>query len=124
MSRKSNGFSLVEALVALAIIAAVTGALANTIAVHARTRAAMAQRRTALMVAQSALARVATGDQADDGQSGDLAWHVERQPYDAGGQVGAGQTFATAVPLEHISVTVEDATHHSLVTLQTIRIMR
>jgi len=124
MIRNEQGFSLVEALVALAIVAALAGALAETLGAHARTRGAMAARRQALMVAQSALARVEAGDPAEGGQWGDLTWHVAREPYDAGGSPGAGNTFAMAAPLEQVSVAVEDAAHRPLVMLRSVRVMR
>jgi prepilin-type N-terminal cleavage/methylation domain-containing protein len=124
MTRAEHGFSLVEALVALAIIAALAGALAETVGAQARLRGAVAQRREALMVAQSALARVTAGDPADGGQAGSLSWHVLREPYEGGGEAGAGQSFAAAAPLEHVSIAVDDATHHTLVTLHSVRIMR
>jgi prepilin-type N-terminal cleavage/methylation domain-containing protein len=124
MTRNDRGFSLVEALVALAIIAALAGALAETIGAHARMRAAMAQRHMALLVAQSALARVSAGDPVEGGQAGDLFWHVVREPYDAGGAIGAGQGFAVVAPLEHVGVAVEDGAHHPVVTLRTVRIMQ
>jgi prepilin-type N-terminal cleavage/methylation domain-containing protein len=124
MRRDDRGFSLVEALVALAILAALAGALAETVSAHARTRAAMAQRRIGLLVAQSVLARVAAGDPVEAGQAGNLTWHVVREPYDAGGDIGAGQGFAVVAPLEHVSVAVEDGAHRPVVTLRSVRIIR
>jgi len=124
MSRSERGFSLVEALVALAIIAALAGALAEALGANARARAAMAQRRAALMVAQSALSRIEAGDPTDTGQSDGLTWHVLREPYDAGGDLGAGQTFAAEAPLEHVSIAVENAAHQPMVTLRSVRIAR
>ena len=124
------GFSLVEALVALTIIAALAAALADTLTAHARMRGAVTDRRLALMVAQSALARIEAGDPADGGHidggaAGVLAWHAVREPYeDSGGNAGAeaGTGFAVAAPLEQISVTVDDAAQHRLITLRTVRV--
>lgn len=119
---REAGFSLAEALVALAIIAALSAAMLQTLADTTRRHTQVEQRRRAAMVAQSALARIAAGDRSDSGQDGDLSWHATRQPYDAGGRIGAGSSFAVAAPLEHVAVSVEDSAHHRLLTLASVRI--
>ncbi len=122
MSRNPSGFSLVEALVAMAIIAAMAAALATTLADHARSRRALAERRLGLMMAQSALARAEAGDRADTGRFRDLTWRVVREPYDAGGTIGAGGGFGVAAPLEHITVVVENDAHRQVASLRSVRI--
>jgi Tfp pilus assembly protein PilV len=120
---RESGVSLVEALVALAIIAALAAALAGTLADHARLQRALADRRSALLVAQSALARIEAGDRADSGSDGALTWHAAFEPYDAGGNVGAGVANGIDLPLEQVRVDVDDAAQHRLVTLRTVRIV-
>jgi type II secretion system protein I len=110
-----RGFSLVEVLIALAIIAAMTGVLAQTVAQDAHIRHTMRERRLALMLAQSALDRTVAGDQSDSGQWGELAWHVERSPY------GAVDPLDRA-PLEQVTASVTGQNHQPLVTLTTVRI--
>ncbi|WP_408590650.1 hypothetical protein [Novosphingobium sp.] len=109
------GFSLVEALIALAIIAAITAMLFTTIGQDARTRHAVAERRVAVLVAQSALDRAAAGDGATEGRSQGLDWRIAREPY------GTADPFDPA-PLEQLTVTVADAGQRPLLTLATVRI--
>lgn len=116
------GFSLIEALVALAIIAAMTSALVETVATDAHARFAIRQRREALLIAQSALDRARGGEAADSGQATgrgpELRWHIDREPYQAG-----SAPFAST-RLEQLTVTVEDPDRHPLARLATIRIVQ
>jgi general secretion pathway protein I len=116
------GFSLVEALVAFAIIAAMTGVLVETIAADAHARLAVQQRRAALLIAQSALDRARGGEAVDaghaDGPGAELSWHIEREPYEEG-----SVPFAAA-RLERLTVTVADAGGHPLARLATVRIVQ
>lgn len=122
MTARDQGFSLIEALVALAIIAALAGALAGALGDHARAARMIAERRSALVVAQSAMARIAAGERVDSGSDGALVWHAAREPYDAGGALGAGTAGSIDLPLEQVRIDVEDGARHHLVTLQTVRI--
>jgi prepilin-type N-terminal cleavage/methylation domain-containing protein len=115
MPAGERGFSLVEVLVALAIIAAMTGVLVQTVGQDAHIRRTMRERRLALMVAQSALDRTVAGDSADNGRWGDLTWHIERAPY------GAVDPLDRA-PLEQLTASVTGENHQPLVTLTTVRI--
>ena len=72
------GFSLVEALIALAIIAAMTLALLAAVIEDARGRRMMRERREALMVAQSALDNAVGGEGGDAGHWGRYVWHLDR----------------------------------------------
>lgn len=110
------GFSLIEALIALTIIATMTAALFATVTSDARARLMVRQRRAALMVAQSQLDRAGGGQTEDSGQSLDLAWHIEREPY------AQSEAFAHN-RLEQLTVTVEDGDHHRLARLATVRIV-
>lgn len=123
LTAREGGFSLIESLVALAIIAALAGALAATLVDHARAERAVTDRQLALQVAQSALARIEAGEHADTGSDGALVWHAVREPYDAGGAIGAGNADGVVLPLERVQVDVSDAAQHQLVSLQTIRIV-
>lgn len=110
-----RGFSLVEALITFAIIAAMTMVLFATVGHDARARQMVRVRRAALMVAQSQLERAVGGQTEDSGREFDLEWRLEREPY------GDSEAFAHN-RLEQLIVTVEDADHHQLARLATVRI--
>lgn len=110
-----RGFSLVEALITFAIIAAMTMVLFATVGHDARARQMVRVRRAALMVAQSQLERAVGGQTEDSGRVFDLEWRLEREPY------GDSEAFAHN-RLEQLIVTVEDADHHQLARLATVRI--
>ncbi len=112
-STAERGFSVVEALIALAIIAAMATALIATIAADAHARLMVRERRTALILAQSQLDRARAGATDESGQWLDLSWHVERDGY------GGAEAFAHN-RLVQLTVTVEDAGHHPLVHLSTV----
>jgi general secretion pathway protein I len=122
MTNDDAGFSLIEALIALAIIAAMTGALVETIAADAHARLAVEQRRGALLIARSALDQAAGGDAIDsghaDGAGPPLSWRIDRQPYAEG-----TDPFA-ATRLEQLTVTVADSSGHRLARLATVRIVQ
>ncbi len=82
---------MVEALLAAAIVAGVAGAFYQLIASDARVAAGMADRRMALLVAQSAL-DLASVDSAGiaRGESAGYRWQARRDPYRAGGWVTGG----------------------------------
>ena len=122
LDRAEAGFSLIEALVALAIIAAMTGALVETVAADAHARFAVQQRREALLVAQSALDRAKGGEAVDfghaQGPGPELTWHIDRAPYEE-----STVPFATT-RLERLTVTVDGADGHPLARLSTVRIVQ
>ncbi|WP_295529668.1 type II secretion system protein [Novosphingobium sp. Chol11] len=109
-----QGFSLIETLIALVIIAAMTAALVGTTTQDARTRLAVHQRREALMVAQSALDQVADVNAADAGQWRGYTWSVAREPY-------AQTDPLDRHPLEQVSVAVKSKGREVL-RLSTVRI--
>lgn len=116
------GFTLIEALIALAIIAAITGALVETVTADAHARYAVEQRRSALLIAQSAMDRARGGEAVDDGHSAgpgpELAWHIDRAPYEQD-TVPFAETH-----LEQLIVTVTDSGGHPLVRLASVRIVQ
>jgi len=116
-ARREQGFSLVEVLVALAIIAAMSAVTFEAIAQDARARSMVRLRREALLVARSQLDRAVAGDFADRGRSGQLVWRTERNAY------GHTDPFDRN-PLEEVTVTVEDRASKPLVSLATVRIRR
>ena len=75
------GFSLIEMLIALAIVTAMTGALVGTVGQDARARLAVQQRREALLVAQSVLDQMADANAPLEGRWRGYGWRVLRQPY-------------------------------------------
>ncbi len=111
------GFSLIETLIALAIVASMTAALVNTTAQDARTRQAVQQRRQALMIAQSALDQMADIGAPTGGQMGDYGWQISRQPYGASDPLDRH-------PLEQLTVAVSasGARGRDIVRLSTVRI--
>ena len=113
--KSEAGFSVVEALIALTIIAAMTAVLVETATQNARARSAMQNRRTAMLVAQSVLDRAAAGDAAPAGQWEQLSWRLDRQPYGPADPLDAA-------PVEQLTVTVTGANQRPLATLATVRI--
>jgi len=111
---REAGFSLVETLIALAIIAAMTGVMADISVQDARAQAAVRDRRLAAIVARSALDRAAAGEGADAGEDAGLAWHIAREPY------GDADPF-DPLPLEQLAVTVASHSGQPLLTLVTVR---
>jgi prepilin-type N-terminal cleavage/methylation domain-containing protein len=109
------GFTLVEVLVALAIIATMAGAAFAAIAQDAYTRRAVRLRGEALLIAQSALDRAVAGERVDNGRLGPLAWHVERQAYGAADPIGHDA-------LEEVTVHVDDDAGRPVISLSTVRI--
>jgi prepilin-type N-terminal cleavage/methylation domain-containing protein len=112
-----RGFTLVEVLIALAIIAAMAGVTFEAIAQDARARSKVRLRQEALLVARSALDRAAAGDRIDSGRSGTLWWRVERHAYAATDPLDRHS-------LEEVTVSVDGDEGKSLVTLSTVRIAR
>jgi prepilin-type N-terminal cleavage/methylation domain-containing protein len=109
-----QGFSLIETLIALAIVAAMTAALVGTTAQDARTRLAVQHRREALMVAQSALDQVADVNAANGGQWRGYSWTVAREPFEQSDPLDRH-------PLEQISVVVSGS-DREILRLTTVRI--
>jgi general secretion pathway protein I len=108
------GFSLVEALVALAITAAAVSAFLTTLGQDAMLEGAASRRTLAVMVARSALDRAMGGDDTPSGRDQGLGWQVARQPHGLADPLDR-------VPLEDVVVTVS-SDGKTLVTLKTVRI--
>lgn len=85
MHAGERGQALVEALVASAIIAAMLAMTYETVLTTTRAERSLREKRVALPVAQSLLARVggdiALAPGAMDGSTSGLDWHVEIAPY-------------------------------------------
>lgn len=115
LAASEAGFTLAEVLVALAIVAAIGGALAGTVAQNGLARARSRDREAAILLAQSALDRAAAGDTSPDGEWQGLRWQVERSAY------GIADPQAAA-PLEELTVRVTGRDRAPLLTLATVRI--
>ena len=80
-----RGFTLPEALVASAIVAAMLGVTLNVVQNSARAARINEERRAALLVAQSqlAVAEVAVPGRfvSREGRSGAIAWELRIEPY-------------------------------------------
>lgn len=109
------GFSLVEALVALAIIAATVSAFLVTLGQDAKLEGAASKRSVAVMVARSALDRAMGGDDTPSGRDQGLAWQVSRQPHGLADPLDR-------VKLEDVVVTVSSDGTAPIVTLKSIRV--
>ncbi|MEP9360943.1 type II secretion system protein [Sphingomonas sp. KR3-1] len=118
----SEGFSLVETLVALAVIAMMSGLLFDSIGTNAHLAQTVAARREAMLLAQSLLAATtAPSDSravADSGSSRNLSWRISRLPR-GGGALDSG------IPLEEVRIDVADrATGRRLASVRTLRLAR
>ncbi len=114
---RDKGFTLIETLTALAIVAAMTTALIDTIARDARIRLAVQHRREALMVAQSALDQMEDANAASNGQWRDYVWRVSREPFGLADPLDRH-------PLEQLVVVVGNASDkgHEITRLSTVRL--
>jgi prepilin-type N-terminal cleavage/methylation domain-containing protein len=116
------GFSLVETLVTLAVIASMSAMLFEAISTHARAARYVAEKRSAIMLARSLLAQAMAGPGAgqlgERGQSGGMTWRFVRR------SIGQGARDAT-VPLEEVRIDVFDAaSQRQLVDVRTLRLAR
>ena len=115
--RASKGFSLIETLIALAIVAAMTAALVGTTGQDARTRLAVQHRREAMLLAQSALEQMADASAANNGRWQGYTWRVLIQPYGLADPLDRH-------PLEQLTVIVASAIgdNREIARLSTVRI--
>lgn len=115
--RGEQGFSLVEAMVSLAIVAAITGAFYQLLASNRAARQAVDDRRMAMLVAQSALDLAAvvgpSAPAARSGRSAGYAWQARGAP--------APGMDADALRAEQIEVIVRrEKAGQPLLSLQTL----
>lgn len=117
---RDGGFTLPEALVASAIVAAMLGVTLNVVQNSARAARINEERRAALLVAQSqiAVAEVAVAGRfaEREGRSGAISWQLRVEPY-------RGTSASPA--LDQITVTAgEGPSGQPLVELTTLRMAR
>ena len=120
-SNNSHGFALAEALVALAIVALLSGLLFGVIRSSAAAQSGLMDRRIALLVAQSALAQAqalpGSGAERSDGEDMRFSWQIERGP--------AAGDIRSAIPMERITVYVRGRdTGRMLAELTDVRLAR
>lgn len=100
--RGERGFSLVETLIATAIIATMAAVTFQAIAANAQATQAIVDRRAAVMLAKSALdlgmAGIGVRSEAQGQTVGSLTWSLSIEPYQP--------RTDTAPPLDRITVTV------------------
>ncbi|TGX48711.1 type II secretion system protein [Sphingomonas gei] len=118
----SSGFSLVETLVALAVIAAMSALLFDTVSTNAHFAQTVAKRREAVLLAQSLLAATTVSRDshtvADTGNSHGLNWRITRVARGGGAR-------DSGVPLEEVRISVADsATGRGLTSVRTLRLAR
>lgn len=111
-----SGFGVVEAMIALAIIAAALAMMFDAMVTDIRRVRSVDLQRHAMLVARSVLDGVIAGDSRDEGRDGPLHWRVEHRPYGDGG-------LDDAAPLEQVTVVViADGGGRPLASLATLRI--
>jgi len=107
--RWSSGFTLIEVLVALAVVAASLAAIGSLIATSVRgvraveQHVALVERARAIMAALPRRDELAIGQAA--GESGGYRWQVTVLPYPAG-QVGAASPWGAAHGRNHCPLSV------------------
>jgi len=102
---RCEGVTLLELLVAVAIMAMALGMLYRAVGGSARAVATVLQQEQALSIAQSLLwanSDVPEAGWQEDGQSGSYQWSVRSAPYVTAVQ----RSVAAAIPLQELRVTV------------------
>jgi prepilin-type N-terminal cleavage/methylation domain-containing protein len=115
-----RGFTLPEALVASAIVAAMLGVTLNVVQNNARAARINEERRAALLVAQSqiAIAEVAVPGRFEtrEGRSGTIGWALRIEPY---------RSALASPALDRITVSAgQGPSGQPLVELSTLRVAR
>jgi prepilin-type N-terminal cleavage/methylation domain-containing protein len=115
-----RGFTLPEALVASAIVAAMLGVTLNVVQNNARAARINEERRAALLVAQSqiAIAEVAVPGRFEtrEGRSGTIGWALRIEPY---------RSALASPALDRITVSAgQSPSGQPLVELTTLRVAR
>jgi prepilin-type N-terminal cleavage/methylation domain-containing protein len=97
-----NGFMLIEALIALAIVAVMAAMVYDVVVTYGRTSAVAGTRRQATLLARSVLASASVSSPFPPvpatGIDNGLAWKVTSEPYQSGGDGG--------LPLRTITVSI------------------
>ncbi len=117
----SQGFALVESLIATAIVAAALGVTWQVVETGARQARGVENRRLSILVAQSQLAAVGAAQNSRFGETRGVTdgvrWRIGVRPY--------AQDAASAVKLEQVTVvTGMDADGRDLFSLSTLRLAR
>lgn len=112
-----GGFALVEAMVALAIVAMMSVLFFQTLAGSAAAAKGIEARRMAVLVAQSQLAAAQAGAVGpdDEGDSAGLHWSLGVEPWEQGARSGG-------LPLERLRVSVSAVgSSRPVVVLESLR---
>lgn len=120
-AKREAGFSLIEAMVALAVIAAMAALLFAAIDANALFARNLARRREAVLLAQSLLAQATVSggpaQVADTGATDALRWRISRIARGGGGARDSG------LPLYEIRIVVADrVTGRDLTSVRTLRL--
>ena len=112
--RRVRGFSLLEALVAMAIASISLGTLYRTVGQSSRSASAVQERVEAALVARSVLAGSMYAEdlaKQESGQTGAWRWRLHMQPEMASWSPVVGRTPAAPLPVAKVTV---DVTHTEL----------
>lgn len=116
-SAQESGSVLVEALVAVLIVAGMAGLWFDTLGQGARQQHSLADRRTAMLVAQSQMATVGVITMIAPGETrgsdAGMDWRANVEPFADGGE-----------GLDKVTVSVGRPGDGDLATLQTLRLGR
>ena len=119
--KPANGFTLIETLIATAIIAGMVGTTYQVITTSARQTGEVENRRLAILVAQSQIAAVGAAQNSGFGETrgvtDGIRWRIVIDAYRSGP--------VSAARLEQVRVTTGlDSDGRDLFTVRTIRVAR
>ncbi len=122
MNRRNSdaGYALIEAMVALALFAAMTGMLFQVIESTANARQHLTDARQAALIAQSRLAELQAAPAGDvsEGRNGRYRWQASIEPYRV-------EARGNSRGLERITVTVTSAVSgRKVATVSSLRLAR